>query len=119
MKETKAERAVRQDAELSAFVAVLRRAGNRVDEETLMPGTAYKVDVTVLTPASRVFAVEVQGIGFSHLSRKGFLRDIDKAQKCAAAGWVWMPVLWAQIKSGDALEALAACGVAVEAKERV
>jgi hypothetical protein len=114
VKESKEARKERQQQERWQLVDVLRRAGNRVDEETKVPGSEYVVDVTVLTPDSRCFAVELQGIGFSHLSRKGFLRDIDKAQAVAAARWIWFPVTWAQVHSGDALEAMHRCGVKVE-----
>lgn len=65
------------------------------------------------------YAVEIQGMGFSHLSRKGWLRDVLKAQAIAAAGWVYLPVTWEQVANGDALEALAKCGVRVQAKAEV
>ena len=118
MKESKEARAERQALERWQFCDVLRRAGNRVDEEAKLPCSAYVIDVAVLTPESRAFAIEIQGMGFSHLSRKGWLRDIDKAQHVARAGWVYLPVTWTQMGSGDAIEALACCGVRVEPTDR-
>lgn len=115
MKETREERRERQSLEKWQLMDVLRRAGNAVEEEVTLTGTRYIVDVVVTAPSSRTFAVEIQGIGLSHLSRAGWLRDILKAQAIAAAGWWYVPVTWQQVHDGDALEALARCGVQVEA----
>jgi hypothetical protein len=114
-KETKEQRKERQGLQRWQLCDVLRRAGNRVDEEVKLLNSSYVIDVTVLTPDSRCFAVEIQGMGFSHLSRKGWLRDILKSQAVAAAGWTYIPVTWTQVADGEALEALARCGVNVEA----
>jgi hypothetical protein len=126
VKESREARAERQALERWQFCDVLRLAGNRVDEEMKVPGSEYVVDVAVMTPEGRVFGVELQGVGLSHLSRKGWARDIDKAQACAVAGWVYFPVRWSQIGTsrgvvdddpGDALETLSRCGIRVEALE--
>ena len=111
MKESREARAERQARQEWLFVNVLRRAGNQVDAEVeVTPDRKWRVDYVV----NDEIAVEIQGFGFGHVGRAGWLRDIEKAQWIAVRGWLYVPVTREQIASGDALEALSRCGVAVE-----
>ena len=112
MKETKEARRERQALDEWRFLDVLRRAGNTVDSEVLvMLSRKWRVDHVI----NDEIAVEIQGWGFGHVGRTGWLRDIEKAQAIAARGWRYVPMTREDIKSGDGLEALAKCGVRVTA----
>jgi hypothetical protein len=114
VKETKEARRERQAQEEWTFVDVLRRAGNIVQAEVrVCTDRMWRVDY-LITANDRPVAVEIQGFGFGHVGRAGWLRDIDKAQSIAANGWAYVPVTREQVANGDALEALARCGVKVE-----
>jgi hypothetical protein len=111
--ESKDARRERQAIEEWQMLEVLRRAGNTIDSEVLLaPPRKWRVDHVI----NDEIAVEIQGFGFGHVGRAGWLRDIDKAQAIAARGWFYVPMTREQIKNGDALEALSKCGVAVEPK---
>ena len=100
------------------MVEALRRAGNFVDPEyAVCKERKWRVDYLVGDSMGPSIALEIQGFGFGHVGRAGWLRDIEKAQAIAANGWLYVPVTRDQVANGDALEALARCGVAVEAKE--
>jgi len=112
VKESPEARKERQSLEEWQFCEVLRRAGNTVDAEVnVTPERKWRVDYVI----NQEIAVEIQGIGFSHGSRAGIQRDIDKAQAIAARGWLFVPVTRQHVKDGTALEALNKCGVKVEA----
>lgn len=127
-KESKEDRATRQQIEEWQLVEVLRRAGNTVDAEVnVTPERKWRVDYLIsdlvgVSPVHshlarrRFIAVEIQGWGFGHVGRTGWLRDIQKAQAIAANGWLYVPVTRDEIADGTALEALARCGVKVEAR---
>lgn len=134
-RETKAERDVRQDAELTQFVRVLRDAGNVVEEEVLFDCRAadssqsppiprkWKFDVAMpLCPTYRPgmlgrrmenIAIEVEGVGLSHMGRKGWKRDIEKSGEAFAQWWTVLRVTRQDIKDGTALDLLARRGVRV------
>ncbi len=76
------------------------------------PAYPFRVDYVI----NDEIALEIQGFGFGHVGRSGWLRDIRKTHAIAARGWLLVKVTRDDIGSGDALEALAKCGVAVEAK---
>jgi hypothetical protein len=137
-KETKAERAVRQDYELTQFINVLRRAGNVVEEEVafdMRPADSsqsppiprkWRIDVAlpwceVKKPGSKVWmemvAIEVQGVGFSHGSRAGQKRDIEKNGELFAQGWTAVQVSRSMIADGTALDLLARRGIRVQPAE--
>jgi len=110
-KESKDQRKVRQAAEELLFVDVLVRAGNAVHPEVpVRKDRKWRVDYLI----NGRIAVEIQGWGFGHVGRAGWLRDIEKAQAIAANGWLYVPVTREQVRNGDALEALARCGVKVD-----
>lgn len=112
MKESKQDRAERQARDEWQMVDVLRRAGNTVDPEvTVTPERKWRVDYLV----NGNVAVEIQGFGFGHVGRAGWLRDIEKAQAIAANRWLYVPVTRDHVADGTALEALSRCGVPVEA----
>jgi len=115
MKETKEARKERQAQEEWRMVEVLRAAGNRVDAEfRVCEDRKWRVDYLITYGhRPRVVAVEIQGFGFGHVGRAGWLRDIAKAQAIAANGWLYVPVTREQVASGDALEALSRAGVAM------
>ena len=118
MRETKEARAERQAREEWQMAECLRRSGNLVEPEHPVC-TERKWRVDYLLNRERAFghpvAVEIQGFGFGHVGRAGWLRDIEKAQAIAANGWRYVPVTRDQVANGDALEALARCGVQVVA----
>ena len=118
MKETKEARKERQAREEWRFVDVLRHAGNIVEPEyPVCSERKWRVDY--LVNGERQFghpvAIEIQGFGFGHVGRTGWLRDIEKAQAIAARGWRFVPMTRDQVANGDGLEALARCGVRVTA----
>ena len=118
MNESKEQRRERQQIAEWQFVDVLRRAGNLVEpEHPVCKERKWRVDY--LVNGERQFghpvALEIQGWGFGHVGRAGWLRDIQKAQAIAANGWLYVPMTREDIKSGDGLEALAKCGVRVTA----
>ena len=120
MKETKPERKVRQDWEETQLVRVLEAAGNQVSPEfefeNRHTGRMFRLDYLV----NGKVAVEIQGFGFGHVARKGWLRDIVKAQQIAEHGWLFCPCTREHVANGEALEALARCGVRVtQAKKRI
>jgi len=136
MKETKEERADRQSQELWRFIQVLAAAGNVVEEElrfdrreadpTQEPPIPRKWRFDVALPqcvmetysgglSVESIAIEINGIGFSHASRKGQQRDIEKSSEAFAQGWTLLTVTRAMIADGTALDVLARRGVRVEA----
>ena len=119
MKETKPERKVRQDWEEAQFVAVIRAVGNLVEPEVLVCADR-KFRVDYLINGERQFghpiALEIQGIGFGHHAFGKIMSTYEKNNAIAARGWRLVQVTRAQVASGDALEALARCGVTVEPK---
>ena len=120
MRETKAERAERQAREEWQMIDVLRRAGNLVEPEYkfINRHTGHFFRLDYLLNGERQFglpvALEIQGFGFGHVGRTGWLRDIVKAQQIAEHGWRFVPVTRDQVADGEALEALARAGVRVE-----
>jgi len=117
VKEAPEVRKERQSIEEWQFCEVLRRAGNTVDAEVnVTPERKWRVDYLIYSRWARVrIALEIQGWGFGHVGRAGWLRDIEKAQAIAANGWLYVPVTRDQVADGTALEALARCGIQVEA----
>ena len=136
MKESKEERADRQAQELWRFTQVLAAAGNVVEEELRFdqreadpsqePAVPrkWRFDIALpwcalQKPGSKVWmeniAIEINGIGFSHASRKGQQRDIEKSSEAFAQGWTVLTVTRAMIADGTALDVLARRGVRVEA----
>jgi len=116
-KETKEARKERQAREEWQMVECLRRAGNRVEAEVrVCEERKWLVDYLLTTTKSGpyIFAIEIQGWGFGHVGRTGWLRDIEKAQAIAANGWLYVPVTREDVANGEALEALHRAGVAVE-----
>ncbi len=115
MKPTKEEAAHKRQVALWQFVRVLREAGNTVDEEVAIeneahPAYPFRVDYVV----NSEIAVELQGFGFGHVGRAGWLRDIRKTHSIAAKGWLLVKITHDDVANGDALHALAKCGVNVE-----
>jgi len=112
LKETKAERKVRQDYEETQFVNVLRSAGNLVQpEHPVCPDRKWRVDYLI----NGNLALEIQGIGFGHHSFGAIMKTYEKNNAIAAQGWRLVQVTRAQIANGEALEVLSRCGVRVEA----
>ena len=112
MKEMKDERKVRQAAEELLFVDVLVRAGNAVHPEMpVTPERKWRIDYLV----NGNLALEIQGIGFGHHSFGAIMKTYEKNNAIAAQGWRLVQVTRAQVANGEALEALARCGVRVEA----
>ena len=112
MRETKDERKVRQDWEETQLVRVLEDAGNIVQAEVLVtPDRKWRVDYLI----NGNLALEIQGIGFGHHSFGAIMKTYEKNNAIAAQGWRLVQVTRAQVASGEALEALARCGVRVEA----
>ncbi len=113
-KEAPEARKERQQIEEWQFVEVLRVAGNQVipeyEFENRHTGRMFRLDYLI----NGKVAVECQGFGFGHVGRKGWLRDISKAQQIAENGWLYCPVTREHVANGEALEALARCGVPVE-----
>lgn len=117
MKETKPERKVRQDWEETQFVRVLCAAGNRVVAEAAV-NTERKWRIDYLINSD--IALEIQGIGFGHHSFGAIMKTYEKNNAIAANGWRLVQVTRAQVANGEALEALARCGVRVtQAKKRI
>ncbi len=134
MSETKAERKVRQDYELTQFVNVLRAAGNVVEEEVRFderPADSsqsppiprqWRFDVVLPlclihskdTPSWEHIAIEIEGYG-RHQSMKGFTGDLIKYGEAFGQGWTLLRVSRAMIADGTALDLLARRGVKVEA----
>lgn len=111
VKETKDERKVRQDWEETQFVNVLRAAGNLVMPEcNVEPGRKWRVDYVI----NNTIALEIQGIGFGHHSFGAIMKTYEKNNAICARGWGLVQVTRAQVANGEALEALARCGVDVE-----
>jgi len=100
------------------MVEVLRLAGNRVEPEyQVCAERKWRVDYFIVpTDHFRPIALEIQGFGFGHVGRTGWLRDIEKAQAIAANNWLYVPVTREQVANGDALEALSRCGLRLEPK---
>jgi hypothetical protein len=134
LRETKAERAVRHDYELSQFVRVLQAAGNVVETELAFdmrpsdssqsPPIPRKWKFDVVLPQVSIsnayvdanmhrIAIEIEGYG-RHQSMKGFTADVSKYLEAFAQGWVLMRVTRQMISDGTALDALARRGVRVE-----
>jgi hypothetical protein len=112
-KETKDERKVRQDREEAQFVNVLRGAGNRLDpEQRVCTERKWRVDYIL----NNTIALEIQGIGFGHHSFGAIMKTYEKNNAIAAQGWRLVQVTRAQVANGEALEALARCGVRVTAR---
>ena len=136
-RESKEDRATRQSQELWLFITVLAAAGNVVEEElrfderepdpTQEPPIPRKWRFDVALPDCRCetttyrlgrienIAIEINGIGFSHASRKGQQRDIDKSSEAFAQGWTVLTVTRAMIADGTALDLLARRGVRIVA----
>ena len=117
MKETKEARKERQAVEERKMIDCLRRAGNLVEaEHPVCPERRWRVDYLLnrLRQYGHPVALEIQGFGFGHVGRTGWLRDIEKAGAIAANGWRYVPVTREMVANGDALDALAKAGVAVE-----
>ena len=127
MKESKDERKVRQDYEEMQFVNVLRSAGNLVQpEHPVCSDRKWRVDYLV-TPNGMfchdcgqepLIALEIQGIGFGHHSFGAIMKTYEKNNAIAAQGWRIVQVTRAQVANGEALEALARCGVRVTEAKR-
>jgi len=118
VRETKDERKVRQDWEETQLVRVLEDAGNIVQAEVLVtPDRKWRVDYLILTGrrGNSPIALEIQGIGFGHHSFGAIMKTYEKNNAIAAQGWRLVQVTRAQVASGEALEALARCGVRVTA----
>jgi len=138
VRESRDERKVRQDYELTQFVKVLRDAGHTVQEEVkfddrdadptqeppiprkwrfdiAMPGCKRHLNSNGSGVRYESIAIEINGIGFSHTSRKGQQRDIEKGAEAFAQGWTVLTVTRAMIADGTALDLLARRGVRVEA----
>ena len=118
MRETKDERKVRQDWEETQLVRVLEDAGNIVQAEVLVtPDRKWRVDYLILTGrrGNSPIALEIQGIGFGHHSFGAIMKTYEKNNAIAAQGWRLVQVTRAQVANGEALEALARCGVRVTA----
>lgn len=112
MKETKEARKERQAAEEQLFVDVIIRAGNSIHPEVpVCKERKWRVDYLV----NGDIALEVQGIGFGHHSFGAIMKTYEKNNAIAAQGWRLVQVTRAQIANGEALEALARCGVRVTA----
>jgi len=121
VKESKDERKVRQDYEEMQFVNVLRSAGNLVQpEHPVCSDRKWRVDY--LINGERQFghpiALEIQGIGFGHHSFGAIMKTYEKNNAIAAQGWRIVQVTRAQVANGEALEALARCGVRVTEAKR-
>lgn len=136
-RETKAERAVRQDWELTQFIRVLQAAGNIVETEVRFdarpadssqsPPIPRKWKFDLAMPGCRVpsflvgvmrtenIAIEIEGYG-RHQSMKGFTDDVSKYAEAFAQGWILLRVTRKMIADGTALDYLARRGVRVEAK---
>jgi len=111
-KESKEQRAERQAREELQMIDVLRRAGNKLEPEaTVTPERKWRVDYVI----NNTIALEIQGIGFGHHSFGAIMKTYEKNNAIAAQGWRLVQVTRAQVASGEALEALARCGVRVEA----
>jgi hypothetical protein len=112
VKETKEARRERQAAEELQFVDVIIRAGNSIHPEVqVCKERKWRVDYLV----NGDIALEIQGIGFGHHSFGAIMKTYEKNNAIAAQGWRLVQVTRAQVASGEALEALARCGVRVEA----
>ena len=110
-KESKEQRKERQALEEWQMVDVLLRAGNIVDAEVrLCSERKWRADYLI----NGCVCLEIDGIGFGHMSRAGVLRDIDKSNQVAANGWRLCRVTRDMVADGRALDVLAACGVRVE-----
>ena len=117
MKETKDERKVRQDWEETQFVNVLRAAGNLVEpEHPVCADRKWRVDYLINRERQygHPVALEIQGVGFGHHRFAGIMNGYEKGNAIAANGWRLVQVTRAQVANGEALEALARCGVSVE-----
>lgn len=118
-KESEDARKERQQIDEWQMIDVLRRAGNLVEPEAnVHPDRKWRVDY--LINGERAFghpiALEIQGIGFGHHSFGAIMKTYEKNNAIAARGWRLVQVTRAQVASGEALEALARCGVSVVAK---
>lgn len=116
MKETKKARNERQQQEEWQMIEVLRGRGNLVEPEyELDPERKWKIDY--LLNGERAFghpvALEIEGYG-RHQSWAGWHADVEKYNAIAARGWRLVRVTRDMVGNGDALEALARCGVPVE-----
>jgi len=141
-RETKSERSVRQDYELTQFIRVLEAAGNTVETEVLFdsrpadssqsPPIPRKWRIDVALPQCPLFepphhprdsmaweriAIEIEGYG-RHQSMKGFNEDLSKYGELIAQGWTLLRVSRQMIADGTALDLLARRGVRVEALSR-
>ena len=117
-RESKEDRATRQAQQEWQLVDVLRRAGNLVEpERPVCSERKWRVDYLILTGrrGNSPIALEIQGIGFGHHSFGAIMKTYEKNNAIAAQGWRLVQVTRAQVASGEALEALARCGVRVEA----
>jgi len=111
VKESKEARAERQARDEWQLVDVLRRAGNKLEPEAnVTPERKWRVDYLI----NGEIALEVQGIGFGHHSFGAIMKTYEKNNAIAAQGWRLVQVTRAQVANGEALEALARCGVRVE-----
>ena len=110
-KESKEARSERQARDEWQMIDVLRRAGNEVvPEATVTPERKWRVDYVI----NNSIALEIQGIGFGHHSFGAIMKTYEKNNAIAAQGWRLVQVTRAQVANGEALEALARCGVRVE-----
>jgi len=136
-KETKDERKVRQDYELTQFVKLLRDAGHTVQEEvkfddrdadpTQEPPIPRKWRFDVALPGCvshpnemrpkiiENIAIEIEGMGGRHQTARGFNADLCKYSEAFAQGWTLLRVSRAMIADGTALDLLARRGIRVEA----
>ena len=122
MRESKEAREDRQAHELWDFVALLRRAGNVVEEEVKFhPTRKWRLDL-LITPNLRPgyyenlpIALEIEGRG-RHVSFHGYAADMEKYNEVTIAGYRLLRVIREEIGNGDALELLAKAGVQVEPK---
>jgi len=111
-KESKDQRKVRQAADEAQFVYLIIRAGNSIHPEVpVCKDRKWRVDYLI----NGDIALEVQGIGFGHHSFGAIMKTYEKNNAIAAQGWRLVQVTRAQVANGEALEALARCGVRVEA----
>jgi len=138
-RETKEARKERQARELWAFIEVLRRAGNVVEEEfafdmrpadssqsppiprkwkfdLVMPGCKRHLNRNGSAVRYEDIAIEIEGLNGRHQSTKGFLADVSKYGEAFAQGWVVLRVTRQMIADGTALDILARRGVRVEGK---
>lgn len=115
-RESKEARKERQAIEEWQMIELLKRCGASIEAEVPISkpeddGRPWRVDYII----DGKVALEIEGYG-RHQSWKGWHSDLAKYNWLSALGLRLVRVTREMVANGDALEALARCGVAVEGK---